>query len=707
MLHGVMSWGYGCAQEAHPGVWSRVQYVRDWVDAQLNAPPPTTTTPPAPTTTSAAPSPAAEAQQTMADLLGMETAEVAAASGGWAAQEPTATQAEPQDAGPGTAERVAEEAAGKAAARESSELLAAPEEVERLAARLEEAPTDARAELAALPRATREGLVSQETDWIRGHAPSILQVAAAAARRAHELHDDQEALAAPQSAPQPAHVGAGQGERATHGERGMQGRDAAKAPGRAVAPQAGQGERGTQGRDAAKGLKHLAQEGRCSTALCKKLSAVAAAMKRRMGEAVCRAVLQRGLSMLDKKLETVNKLREKKRELAEQQREEERQEALRAKIANATEPERGRIEDAEAKRVARAARAEERREAARESRAPREKVRRAHLKALRQTAVVTLCQELVAQAAADVLERKDQERAFQREAAEAWDARLRAGDSGPAAAEDSGVDHRAVRPADRALVAAEERSLRLRASDLLVVIVGEVKEGLERRRRAAEADAADAAGAAANASNATSGSNASNASKAPRQAAGGAGDGGAAPEGEVDAEAAERQELAERRLEFITKRVGQALCRRSLVAGLKALRISRKTAAAVARKDKELRREERREAREERQSERLASASGAEREHLEKRAARRQQRAARRQHREKTSAAHKKAGGAKEKAGGAKAKAAAARKEKRQAQKEARAKSARRWAIRGICQKTVASAYKVYIYIYIEREIDR
>jgi len=35
VLHGATSWGRGCAGANYPGIWSRVSYVKDWVDAQM------------------------------------------------------------------------------------------------------------------------------------------------------------------------------------------------------------------------------------------------------------------------------------------------------------------------------------------------------------------------------------------------------------------------------------------------------------------------------------------------------------------------------------------------------------------------------------------------------------------------------------------------------------------------------------------------
>ncbi|CAK0880040.1 unnamed protein product [Prorocentrum cordatum] len=55
VLHGATSWGYGCAMEQYPGVWSRVSYVRDWIDELMGvpgspapAPLPTPASPPTP-----------------------------------------------------------------------------------------------------------------------------------------------------------------------------------------------------------------------------------------------------------------------------------------------------------------------------------------------------------------------------------------------------------------------------------------------------------------------------------------------------------------------------------------------------------------------------------------------------------------------------------------------------------------------------------
>jgi trypsin len=35
-LHGATSWGRGCASAAYPGIWSRVNFVMDWVNANMS-----------------------------------------------------------------------------------------------------------------------------------------------------------------------------------------------------------------------------------------------------------------------------------------------------------------------------------------------------------------------------------------------------------------------------------------------------------------------------------------------------------------------------------------------------------------------------------------------------------------------------------------------------------------------------------------------
>jgi len=44
VLHGVTSWGHGCAWKDYPGVWSRVSHVRDWIDSVMDSEVTTSTT---------------------------------------------------------------------------------------------------------------------------------------------------------------------------------------------------------------------------------------------------------------------------------------------------------------------------------------------------------------------------------------------------------------------------------------------------------------------------------------------------------------------------------------------------------------------------------------------------------------------------------------------------------------------------------------
>ncbi|CAK0899059.1 unnamed protein product, partial [Prorocentrum cordatum] len=66
VLHGATSWGYGCADERYPGIWSRVSYVRDWIDELMGATE-------APTPSTPAPPPTPSPDHMWADVVGQCT----------------------------------------------------------------------------------------------------------------------------------------------------------------------------------------------------------------------------------------------------------------------------------------------------------------------------------------------------------------------------------------------------------------------------------------------------------------------------------------------------------------------------------------------------------------------------------------------------------------------------------------------------------
>jgi len=47
-VYGATSWGYGCAEAVHPGVWARVHYVLDWIESSMGggSPSPPSSPPP-------------------------------------------------------------------------------------------------------------------------------------------------------------------------------------------------------------------------------------------------------------------------------------------------------------------------------------------------------------------------------------------------------------------------------------------------------------------------------------------------------------------------------------------------------------------------------------------------------------------------------------------------------------------------------------